>query len=229
MAKWFDNPRKKRRRKKRRPPKGGWKKYMAKLRRMKGRKHKGGSMARRKRRRRAHNRRRHRVRGHVTRKHHRVRAHMSNRPRRRHRYRRRHNPRFTAGGLMRRVQNAAVDGVWVVGGKAVTNMLPSLLGLAPTGWLGLGMKAVAAVVAGYLFGFISPNAGKLAAASGFASIYEPYLKGLPIIGPALADDEYGAYPLYGAYPEEIAAPGVGAYPEQVGVGVDEDAAAMGMY
>lgn len=181
-------------------------------------------MARRKRRRRAHNRRRHRVRGHVTRRHHRVRAHMSNR---RRRYRRRHNPGFSVRGVWSRVQNGAIDGIWVVGGKAVTNAIPSLLGLAPTGVLGLGVKALAAVIGGYLFGFISANAGKLATAAGFASIYEPFLKGLPVIGPALAADDYGAYPLYGAYPEEIAAPGVGEWP-QVGMGEGDEASA-GMY
>lgn len=168
---------------------------------------------RRKRRRRASNRRRHRVRGSVTRRH-RVRAHLSN-PRRR-RYRRRRNPglgRFSVGGVVGRIKSGAVDGVWVVGGKAVTNIIPSLIGLAPTGALGLAVKALSAVVAGYLFGMVSSNAGKLATASGFASIYEPFLKGLPLIGPALADDDgYG----YAAYPEEIAAPGVGAYPEFAG-------------
>jgi hypothetical protein len=128
---------------------------------------------------------------------------------------------------MGRVKNGAIDGVWVVGGKAVTNAIPSLIGLAPTGALGLAVKALSAVVAGYLFGMVSANAGKLATAAGFASIYEPFLKGLPIIGPALAADDYGAWPLYGSYPEEIGAPGVGAYPE-VGVG-DDDTAYMGQY
>ena len=129
---------------------------------------------------------------------------------------------------MSRVRSGAIDGIWVVGGKAVTNAIPSLVGLAPTGALGLAVKALSAVVAGYLFGMVSGNAGKLATAAGFASIYEPFLKGLPIIGPALsADDEYGAWPLYGSYPNEALAPGVGAYPD-TGVG-DEDAAYMGQY
>lgn len=124
---------------------------------------------------------------------------------------------------MSRVKSGAIDGVWVVGGKAVTNAIPSLIGLAPTGGLGLAIKALSAVVAGYLFGMVSSNAGKLATAAGFASIYEPFLRGLPVIGPALsADDDYGAYPLYGSYPEEISAPGVGSYPE-VGVGAEEAA------
>lgn len=122
-------------------------------------------------------------------------------------------------GIVGRIKSGAIDGVWVVGGKAVTNVIPSLIGLQPTGALGLAVKALAAVVAGMLFGMVSPNAGKLATASGFASIYEPFLTGLPLIGPALAgDDELG----YGSYPEAI-----GSYPEAIGA--DDDAAYGAMY
>jgi hypothetical protein len=219
--KWFDNPRKRHRKRKRKAPKGGWKRYMAKLRAMKkgGRRrkrrsvHTGGTMARRKRRsskrrnaprRRSHRRARSRA---VT-----VRVN----PRRVRRYRRRHNPRFSVKGIMARVQQGAIDGLWIVGGKAVTNALPSLVGLQPTGALGIGVKALAAVGAGYLFGMVSANAGKLATAAGFASIYEPFIKGLnlPIISPALADE--GAYPdVLSAYPDELS-----AYPS--GVGDDSD-------
>lgn len=223
--KWFDNPRRKRR-KKRKAPKGGWKKYMAKLRAMRGGKKKrrstrstGGHMARRKRRsskRRNAPRRRHR----------RSRARTSvvvrSNPRRHiRRYRRRHNPGFSVKGVMGRVTQGAVDGIWVVGGKAVTNALPSLIGLSPTGALGLGVKALAAVAAGYVFGMISPNAGKLATASGFASIYEPFIVGLnlPLISPALADDDYG----YAAYPDAIS-----SYPES-GVGDEDELAAYPQY
>jgi hypothetical protein len=81
------------------------------------------------------------------------------------------------------------------------------------------VKALSAVGAGYLFGMVSANAGKLATASGFAAIYEPYIKGLnlPIISPALADE--GAYPdVLSAYPDELS-----AYPQGVG---DEDDYAM---
>jgi len=129
---------------------------------------------------------------------------------------------------MGRVIQGAQDGIWVVGGKAVTNALPTLLGIAPTGALGLGIKALAAVGAGYVFDMVSANAGKLAMASGFASIYEPFIKGLniPLISPALAADD-GAYG-YASYPEEIAAGGVGVYPDSSGVG-DEDFAAYPQY
>ena len=194
--KWFDNPRK--RRKKRKAPKGGWKKHMAKLRAMRGggkkrrsKRSTGGHMARRKRgksRKRSASRRSRRRRARA------VSITLRN-PRRHHvrRYRRRHNPRFSVGGILGRVKQGAVDGLWVVGGKAVTNAIPSVIGIAPTGALGLGVKALAAVAAGYVFGMISPNAGKLATASGFASIYEPFIVGLnlPLISPALADDDYG--------------------------------------
>jgi hypothetical protein len=141
------------------------------------------------------------------------------------RYRRRHNPgggRFSVRGVMGRVTQGAVDGLWVVGGKAVTNALPSLIGLSPVGALGLGVKALAAVAAGYVFGMISPNAGKLATASGFASIYEPFIVGLnlPLISPALADDDgYG----YAAYPDTIS-----SYPES-GVGEEDELAAYPQY
>jgi hypothetical protein len=217
--KWFDNPRKrrrspsKRRKSRRRPPKGfsSWKAWSRAMRARIGKK--GGSMARRKRskgRKRTRSRRSsRRARAVVT---------VRSNPRRRH-YRRRHNPRFSTRGIMSRVIQGAQDGIWIVGGKAVTNALPALIGLAPTGALGLGIKAVAAVASGYVFGMISPNAGKLATAAGFASIYEPFIRGLniPIISPALADDDdtYG----YASYPDEVGA-GVGAYPE-ASVG-DED-------
>lgn len=222
--KWFDNPRKRRTRKrKRKAPKGGWKKYMAKLRAMKGGKRRkrrskrstGGHMARRKRsrsRKRANPRRR---RSHRSRS--RSRAVVRINPRRRRHYRRHRNPRFSVGGVIARIKQGAVDGLWIVGGKAVTNALPSLIGLSPTGALGLAVKALSAVGAGYLFGMVSANAGKLATASGFASIYEPYIKGLnlPIISPALADDDYSAYPdVLASYPDELS-----SYPQGVG---DED-------
>jgi hypothetical protein len=220
--KWFDNPRKrrrspsKRRKSKRRPPKGfrSWKAYMASIR------PKGKHMARRKRgksRKRSSPRRSRRRRARA------VSITLRNPRRHLRRYRRRHNPGFSARGIMGRVTQGAVDGIWIVGGKAVTNALPSLIGLAPTGALGLGVKALAAVAAGYVFGMISPNAGKLATASGFASIYEPFIVGmnLPLISPALADDyQYAAYP-------EVA--GVSSYPES-GVGEDEsDFAAYPQY
>lgn len=228
--KWFENPR----RKKRKAPKGGWKKHMAKLRAMRGGKKKrrstrrstGGShMARRKRksskRRNAPRRRSHR----------RARARTSvvvrSNPRRVRRYRRRHNPRFSVSGIMGRVQQGAVDGIWIVGGKAVTNALPALIGLAPTGALGLGVKAVAAVAAGYIFGMVSANAGKLATASGFASIYEPFIRGMniPILSPALADDDDGYG--YASYPDELSA-GVSSYPDS-GVGQEDELAAYPQY
>lgn len=230
--KWFDNPRK--RRKKRKAPKGGWKKYMAKLRAMRGGKKKrrstrstGGShMARRKRR---SSKRRNAPR---RRSHRRARARSTvivrSNPRRHVRRRYRRNPgggRFSVRGILGRVQQGAIDGIWVVGGKAVTNALPSLIGLSPVGALGLGVKALAAVAAGYVFGMISPNAGKLATASGFASIYEPFIVGLnlPLISPALADDDYG----YAAYPE-VGSGGVASYPES-GVGDEDEFAAYPQY
>lgn len=231
--KWFDNPRRKRhtRRKKRKAPKGGWKKYMAKLRAMKGGKRRkrrskrstGGHMARRKR-----SRSRKRINSPRRRRSHRARSRsravVRINPRRHHR--RRTNPRFSVGGVVSRIKQGAVDGLWIVGGKAVTNALPSLIGLSPTGALGLAVKALSAVGAGYLFGMVSANAGKLATASGFASIYEPYIKGLnlPIIGPALADDDYAAYPdVLSAYPDEL-----GSYPQGVG-DADEDYAMVSQY
>jgi len=225
--KWFENPR----RKKRKAPKGGWKKHMAKLRAMRGGTKKrrstrstGGHMARRKRK---SSKRRNAPR--VRRSHRRARARTSvvvrSNPRRLRRYRRRSNPRFSVSGIMGRVQQGAIDGIWIVGGKAVTNALPALIGLAPTGALGLGVKAVAAVAAGYVFGMVSPNAGKLATAAGFASIYEPFIRGLniPIISPALADDDDGYG--YASYPDELSA-GVSAYPDSVG---EDDLAAYPQY
>ena len=112
----------------------------------------------------------------------------------------------------------AQDGLWIVGGKAVTNAIPSLLGLSATGPLGIGLKALSAVGAGIVFNMISANAGKLATAAGFAAIYEPFIKQLniPIISPALAADDY--YDSLEAYPDEVGSlsaypqGGVGAYP-----------------
>lgn len=117
---------------------------------------------------------------------------------------------------MDRVMQGAQDGLWIVGGKAVTNAIPQLLGLAPTGALGIGLKALSAVGAGILFGFVSANAAKLATAAGFAAIYEPFIKGfnIPIISPALADDD--GYDSLEAYPDEVGT--LSAYPNQGGVG-----------
>jgi len=119
---------------------------------------------------------------------------------------------------MNSAMQGAQDGLWIVGGKAVTNAIPSLIGLSPVGAVGIGIKAVSAVAAGWVFGLVSANAAKLATAAGFAAIYEPFIKGLniPIISPALAADDY--YDSLEAYPEEVGSlsaypqGGVGAYP-----------------
>lgn len=146
-------------------------------------------------------------------------------PRRRgRRYRRNPGRRgFSVQGLMRQAMDGAQDALWIVGGKAVTNALPSLVGLSPTGALGIAVKAASALGAGFLFGFVSPNAAKLATAAGFAAIIEPIIRGLniPIISPALADDQM--YDSLSAYPEEV--PALSAYP-QAGVGAYPDDYAM---
>ena len=141
-------------------------------------------------------------------------------PRRRHgrrRYRR-NPPRFSVRGLMRQATDGVQDAIWIVGGKAVTNAIPSLVGLSPVGATGIAIKALSALGAGFLFGFVSQNAAKLATAAGFAAIIEPLVKGLniPIISPALAgDDDYDSL---SAYPNEVGTlssypQGVGAYPD----------------
>jgi len=223
--KWFDNPRKRRRspskRRKsgsrRKPPKGfsSWKAWSRAMRARIGKK--GGSMARRKRSKRS-SRRRSNPRRRSGRRARTVVTVRSNPRRARRHYRRRHNPRFSVKGIMDRVMQGAQDGLWIVGGKAVTNAIPALIGISATGALGIGLKALSAVGAGILFGFVSPNAAKLATAAGFAAIYEPFIKGLniPIISPALAaDDEYDSLD---SYPDEVGSlsaypqGGVGAYP-----------------
>lgn len=146
-------------------------------------------------------------------------------PRRRgRRYRRNPGRRgFSVQGIMRQAIDGAQDALWIVGGKAVTNALPNLVGLSPTGALGIAVKAASALGAGFLFGFVSPNAAKLATAAGFAAILEPIIKGLniPIISPALAaDDDYDSL---AAYPDEVSA--IGAYP-QASIGAFPDDYAM---
>lgn len=226
---WFDNPPKrkragsKRRKTGRRPP-GRWKSWKAYMAHIRGLKKGGTRMAKRKRRRSSAKRR-------TTRRSHRrsssrriavVRHPVLVNPRRRRhvrRYRRMSNPRFSVGGIMGRIKSGAIDGLYIVGGKAVTNAIPALIGLSPTGALGLGVKALSAVAAGYVFGFVSPNAAKLATAAGFAAIYEPFIKGLgiPLISNALAaDDDYASYPTVGAYPDEVSSGNMSAWPDTMG-------------
>ena len=148
-------------------------------------------------------------------------------PRRGRRYRR--NPgrgRLSVRGLMRQATDGVQDALWIVGGKAVTNALPNLVGLSPVGALGIAVKAAAALGAGFIFGFVSQNAAKLATAAGFAAIIEPIIKGLniPIISPALAaDDEYDSL---SAYPQDVAS--LSAYP-QSGLAAYPDDYAMQQY
>jgi hypothetical protein len=235
--KWFDNPRKRRRspsqrrKSKRRPPKGfrSWKAYMASI-RPKAKGSKNMARKRRKSRSRKRTRRTRRSRASVVVLRNPRRRRVSRRRNRgMRRYRRRSNPGRSIGSISpRSVINRAIqgakDGLFIVGGKVVTNALPTLLGLSPTGALGIGMKALSAVAAGYLFDFVSRDAGKLATASGFATIYEPFLKGfnLPIVSAALAADDYG-YDSLSAYPDEVGS--LSAYPSvaaPVGVGADDD-------
>ena len=126
---------------------------------------------------------------------------------------------------MRQAMDGAQDALWIVGGKAVTNAIPSLVGLSPVGATGIAVKALSALGAGFIFGFVSQNAAKLATAAGFAAIIEPLVRGLniPIISPALAADD--GYDSLAAYPEEVGS--LSAYPQ--GVGAYPDDYAMQQY
>lgn len=225
MARWLINARKRigrKRRTKRPVPKGfrSWKAYMASIRP----KSKGGPMARKRRKSRKGRRRKNP-------------GLLANTPKRRrsrratvrHVVRFRRNPglrsilRGGPAGLLKQAMQGATDGAWIVAGKALTNALPSLVGLSQTGIMGAAVKAVAATVAGMLAGqFLGANAAKLVTAGGYAAIVEPFIKAanIPIISAALGD----TYPeqFIGSYPDTLS-----AYPDVGTLGDGElDAAYM---
>ena len=87
------------------------------------------------------------------------------------------------------------------------------------------MQVAAALAAGYVGRFISPNASKMMLAGGLAAPIESYVKSLnlPIISAALGDGE--GYYAVGAWPAPAA---ISGYPVGAGVG-DADDATDGVY
>lgn len=127
---------------------------------------------------------------------------------------------------MGQLQQGAIDAGFIVAGKAASRIIAGFIPVGAGGMaINLAVQAAAALGAGYVGRFISPNASRMMLAGGLAGVVETFVKGLniPFISPALGDDYYtpGALAV-GAYPQQISAyPGVSAYP-QLMAGDEED-------
>lgn len=240
MLTWFDNPprRGKLKRNSRKKLYGAAAKAHAKAQRRKG----GRKMAKRKSRRKLYGaaaaahakrlrrgggtKRRSRPRGksYKRRSWRRTSATVARRAGRQLRYRRINPPRLTARGIVGQLQQGALDAGFIVAGKAASRIIAGFIPITTGGQaVALAVQAAAALGAGYVGRFISPNASRMMLAGGLAGVVESFVKQLniPFISPALGDDFYAPGALaVGAYPQ-AAVPGISAYP-QLMAGDEED-------
>lgn len=118
--------------------------------------------------------------------------------RRRHSRRRfRRNPSFSVRGILSRAKDAAVTGVQIVAGKAVTrvvrNLIPGGKPAAGQGlsWMQVLIELASATLVGYAGEmFLGTRAGTNLMAGGFAGVVESMVKmyKVPIVADALGDD-----------------------------------------
>lgn len=148
-------------------------------------------------------------------------AHTASRAGRQLRYRRTNPPMFK--GFLGQLTTGVQDAAFIVGGKAVTNIIAGFIPIGGGMALDLAKKAAAALAAGYVGRFISPSASRMMLAGGLAGVVEGFIKqmNIPLISSALSEYDTGYFAV-GAYPQ-AAVPGVSAYPQQLMAGDDDDA------
>ena len=114
-----------------------------------------------------------------------------------------------------------IDAGGVVVGKAATRMVANFIPLDKSNMImNFAVQAGSAIVVSMVAKqFVSPNMAKMVLAGGLAAPVESFLKGIPVIGPALGDSDpflpYGdsdPFLPYGSYPEEM---NLGSYPEEI--------------
>ncbi len=111
----------------------------------------------------------------------------------------RRNPprRFTARGILKEVQQGAIDAAGVVVGKAATRIVANFVPVAKdTMLMNFVVQAGSAIVVGMASRMIvSRDMARMIIAGGFAAPVESFAKGIPFIGPMLGDDylELGEY------------------------------------
>lgn len=144
----------------------------------------------------------------------------------------RRNPKFrlpTFQTAIKTLQRGAFDAAGVVGGKAVTRIVANLLPFPKQGIMNIVTQGAAALVAGLAANALfSPDVARMFVAGGLSAPIETLMKGIPVIGPALGDDDLvlgemgwdvGQYDDVGAYEDvpmlPVGAAGVGEY-EDVG-------------
>lgn len=110
---------------------------------------------------------------------------------------RRNPPKFSAKGILKQVQQGAIDAAGVVVGKAATRIVANLVPINKEGMLmNFVVQAGSALVVGIAAGMVvSRDMARMVIAGGFAAPIEGFAKGIPFIGPMLGDDylELGEY------------------------------------
>lgn len=105
----------------------------------------------------------------------------------------RRNPKFrlpTMQGAIKTLQQGVFDAAGVVGGKAVTRIVANLLPFPKEGVMNIVTQAIAALITGMAASVaFPPQIARMAVAGGLSAPIETLMKGLPIIGPALGDDD----------------------------------------
>lgn len=159
-----------------------------------------------------------------TRSYRRTSAQVARRAGRQLRYRRVNPPGLRIIGQL---QQGLVDAGFIVGGKAASRIIAGFIPVGAGGMaVNLAVQAGAALAAGYVGRFISPNASRMMLAGGLAGVVESFVKSLniPLVSNALGDgDIYNPGALaVGAYPQSVPG-GVAAYPQlMAGIGDEDD-------
>lgn len=114
--------------------------------------------------------------------------------------------------LVRRFMRGVQDGLMVNAGEAGVNIVAGFVPLPQDGIMGVAVKGALATGLGMVADRVLPgDSARMIVAGGFAAAMKPFLRQLPVIGPALGEDlPIGELPI-GEYEDAM-----GSYPEGVG-------------
>jgi hypothetical protein len=118
---------------------------------------------------------------------------------RRRRYRR--NPGFSGGGIVKMVTRGVQDGVVVLAGRGITNLVAAKVPFANTTAAGRGAVKLATGLAlsiGIRKVFKSERVAAFFLAGAVSSVLEPFAAKIPVIGPALTGT--ASWPMLSAWP-----------------------------
>lgn len=103
----------------------------------------------------------------------------------------RRNPGGGFRGIIGTIMDGVKGGLGVVAGKAISRAVPALVGIQPTGYLGLGVQALVGVGA-YMAAdrFVGREPARTVLYGAFGGVIESIVRGwnVPVLSPALGDE-----------------------------------------